>query len=44
MSDALLIVGAILFSVGAGLAWLPAGVMVGGLFMLIAGLKLAGGG
>jgi hypothetical protein len=38
MRDACAVGGWLLLSVGAGLAWLPAGLMVGGSVLLAAGL------
>lgn len=39
--DALLIVGAAAVSYGAWLAWSPAGYIVGGALIIVAGLQLA---
>lgn len=43
MSDTLIISGALVISIGAGLIYVPAGFIVGGIFLLIAGLKIARG-
>lgn len=42
--DALMVAGAASISAGAGMVYLPAGWIVGGLFALLAGYKLARGG
>lgn len=42
LPDALLIVGAVLVSVGAGMAWLPGGIIVAGALMIYAGIRIAG--
>lgn len=39
--DALMIVGASALAYGAGLAYVPAGFVVGGLLLLVAGVVLA---
>jgi hypothetical protein len=36
MRDLSAVIGAVLVSVGAGVAWLPAGLIVGGALLLIA--------
>ena len=41
LPDALLLAGSASISVGAGLAYLPAGLIVAGLFLIAAGAKLA---
>lgn len=41
LPDALLIAGAAAVSYGAWLAWAPAGFIVGGALLLVAGLNLA---
>ena len=41
LPDALMIVGATAVSTGVGLVYMPAGLMVGGLFLLGAGWLLA---
>lgn len=40
--DALLITGAGSISAGAWMAWQPAGLLVAGVLMIFAGIKLAG--
>lgn len=40
MDTLLEVVGAVALTVGAGLAWLPLGVIVGGICMIVAGYLL----
>lgn len=40
MSDLLQIGGAVLITVGAGLIYVPAGLVVGGIFAILIGLSL----
>lgn len=42
VADTMVIMGAALVTIGAGLAWLPLGFIVGGLCLIYAGINLAG--
>jgi len=43
LADTMVIIGAVLITIGAGLAWLPLGFVVGGACLVYAGINLAGG-